>query len=224
MGTLWVPGAERPNLPLIIGPEPVNLPGDVRRGRPPTIARPGAYGVPPLPSVDIRTWRPRKSLCYGTFTHRDRNGNVLWERTVPNLFHDEGERWLLANSLDTNDAAAGVGASIYAGLRSNSAAETDTLASGTTELASSGYARQAVSTTTGHTLTQVGGDWRATSGTITWTNNSGGAWTGAVAGFICTVSSGTSGLLIASFALTVTRTLQGFGDSMNFSYYVSVSE
>lgn len=190
---------------------------------PPALLRPGRAPLA-LPRLNLEEYRPRKSLFRGNFQHVDRRGKVLWERRdVPNLLHDEGELWILANSFDTNHASAGVPASIYAGLRSDAAAEVDTLAAGLTELSDTGYARQAISTTTGFTMSTSGGDYRATSGTVTWTNSSGGAWTGAVAALLCTVSSGTAGLLIASFALSVTRTLQD-GDSLNFSCYIALSE
>lgn len=154
---------------------------------------------------------------------RDANGDLKWaEYDRPNLLHDEGEEAVLSAYFDTD--ASGFGAppaNLYMGLRTNSPAEGDTLASGLTEVSGTGYARGAVSTTTGFTLSQVSGDWRATSGSVVFTAS--GTWTGATNLFLCTVSSGTSGKLIASVALSATRTLLS-GDTLTVSTYCVLGE
>jgi hypothetical protein len=154
---------------------------------------------------------------------RDKDGNLKWrEENIPNLLHDEGEEAILSAYFDTDLSGFGAPpANLYVGLRSDAAAEADTLASGLDEISGTGYARQAVSTTTGFTLSQSGGDWRATSGSIVFTAS--GTWTAAVGMFVCTVSSGTSGKLIASVALSATRSLVS-GDTLTTSCYVGLSE
>jgi hypothetical protein len=155
--------------------------------------------------------------------HRNIKGELLYsEEDIPNILHDEGEQAILSAYFDTDLAGFGAPpASLHMGLRTNASAEGDTLASGLTEVSGTGYGRGAVSTTTGFTLSQVGGDYRATSTNVVFTAT--GTWTGAVALFLCTVTSGTAGKLIASIALSTTRTLVN-GDTLTVSCYVVASE
>ncbi|HEU4752649.1 MAG TPA: hypothetical protein VFU47_06025, partial [Armatimonadota bacterium] len=74
---------------------------------------------------------------------------------------------------------------------------------------------------TGFTLSQVSGDYRATSSTVTFTAT--GTWTSATAMFLCTVSAGTAGKLLASVALAATRSLVN-GDTLQVSFFVTCSE
>lgn len=166
-----------------------------------------------------------KHLFYAHVQHRDAEGRLLWEGDeLPNLLHDQGEEAILSAYFDTDLSGFGAPpANLYVGLRQNSPAEGDTLASGVTEEGGAGYARQAVSTATGHTLSQVGGDWQAASGTVTFTNSGGSAWGADTNLFVCTVVSGTSGKLLCSIALSTTRTLQP-GDSVTVSYSCKLSE
>ncbi len=155
---------------------------------------------------------------------RDKNGNLKWaEENVPNLLHDEGEQAILSAYFDTDLSGFGAPpASLYVGLRTSSPgiAESDALTT-LTEVSGTGYARQAVSTTAGFTLSQVSDAYRATSGNVVFTAS--GTWSAAAALFLCTVSSGTSGKLIASVALSTSRTLVS-GDTLTITLYVGLSE
>jgi hypothetical protein len=166
----------------------------------------------------------RRSVTRWDIECRDAQGRLKWiERNVPNLLHDEGEQAILSAYFDTDLSGFGAPpASLYAGLRTSSPsiAESDTLST-LTEVSGTGYARQAVSTTTGFTLSQVTDAYRATSGNIVFTAS--GTWTAAAAIFLCTVSSGTSGKLIASVALSTSRTLVN-GDTLTCTCYVGLSE
>ena len=164
----------------------------------------------------------RRHLFYADVVCRDSSGAVKWaEYRRPNLFHDEGEQALLSAYFDTDLAGFGAPpANLYIGLRSGTLAEADTLAT-ITEVTGTGYARSAVETTTGFTLSQVTGDYRATSTSEVFTAS--GSWTAATALFVTTASTGTAGKLIASVALSTTRTLVS-GDTLTVSTYVSLSE
>ncbi len=161
----------------------------------------------------------------------DKYGNLKWEDLgLDNILHDEGEQALLSAYFAT--AMSGYGAppaNLYLGLDNRgSLAEGDTLASLSGEPAGLGYARKALSTAgTGLSgqdfyINQPGTYYRADSKVVTFTA-SGGAWVSVSKMFLCTVLSGTAGKLIASLALTATRTLQD-GDSLNASLYLGMSE
>jgi hypothetical protein len=162
---------------------------------------------------------------YWNFEHRNYRGDILWEGSdVGNLLHDEGEQAMLSAYFDTDYAGFGAPpANLHFGLRQTAVgAEADTLAT-ITEVTGTGYARQAVSTVTGFTMSQVTGDWRATSNNVTFTNSGGTNWAAAVALFLCTVATGTAGKLLSSAALQTTRTLAP-GDSLTASTYIGLSE
>ncbi len=169
--------------------------------------------------------RTRFARTWWVFEHKNAAGQVLWASDpVPNLLHDEGEQAILSAYFDTDLAGFGAApANLYIGLRQTAVgAEADTLAT-LTEVTGTGYARQAVSTATGFTLSQVTGDYRATSNNVTFTNSGGTNWAAAVALFLGTVLAGTAGKLIASAALQTTRTLAP-GDSLTASTYIGLSE
>jgi hypothetical protein len=172
-----------------------------------------ALGIPRRPDVG----------GFWTVRHLDRRGRLLWADAGHNLWHDEGEQWLLQVAFTE---AQSVPANFYIGLDARtSLAEADTLASLVSEPSTNGYARQPVAsdaTADGWAVTQVGGDYRATSKTVTFTA-SGGSIGPVTKMFVCTVVSGTGGKLVASRALSQSRTLAN-GESLQVSYYVSVGE
>jgi len=119
--------------------------------------------------------------------------------------HQEGLQHLLELLSHRQETPA----DYYIGLAVDaSLAENASLAS-ITEVSGTGYARLLVEdTTVGFPTSESTGtnDWRTILKTVTFTGGAGG-WTGANTAFLCTVSSGTAGKLIASFPLSSTRTL-----------------
>ena len=104
---------------------------------------------------------------------------------------DEGENWILDVALKKNTAQP---TNVYLGLYSDPTTEpgeTATLAT-VTEPSSGGYARIAVA---------CGGDWTLSGSEITAAQKtftaSGAAWGNVYGYFLCTVSSGTSGKMLA---------------------------
>lgn len=172
-------------------------------------------------------WRPVWRVW-----HTDKFGRVLWEMTedIRNILHDEGEQALLSAYFAT--AMSGYGAppaNLYFGLDARGTpAEADTLTSLSGEPSGNGYARQAASTAgTGLSgqdfyINQPAAYYRADSKTVTFTA-SGGDWTAVTQLFICTVVSGTAGKLIATKALSTSRTVTD-GDSLNASMNIGLSE
>jgi len=120
--------------------------------------------------------------------------------------HQEGLQFLL----ELLSARQSLPANFYLGLATDaSLAENATLAS-LTEVSGTGYARIAIEpTAVGFPTSEATGtnDWRTIAKQVTFTGGAGG-WTGANTAFLCTVSSGTAGKLLASFPLAATRTLQ----------------
>jgi hypothetical protein len=120
--------------------------------------------------------------------------------------HTEGLQWMLEICFSEEQSPLGA-AAFYIGLCTNtSLAENATLTS-VTEVEGTGYERQPVaSSNAGWTSATTGtNDRKQTSATVTFT--AGGTWTGATGVFLCTVSTGTAGKLIASVNLSTTRTL-----------------
>ncbi len=99
---------------------------------------------------------------------------------------------------------------LYAGLGNGSrpTADTATLAASVTEVTGTGYARQSLATdsTDWPTVQLESSEGAATSKQVTFTCSSG-TWSTYNYVFLCTVSSGTSGLLIATFDVTTPRAL-----------------
>lgn len=191
-----------------------------------------------IPSAP-RLWTPGKStptplhsrnihVLHAWSVHRNAKGEILWDEGewMPNILHDEGEQAILSAYFDTDLAGFGAPpANLYLGLDNRTAlAEADTLAmGGFNELTvANGYARIAVSTTSGFTLSQPGTYYKASTATLTFTA-SGGNWTAAKHRFLTTVASGTSGKLVASLALSSTRTVLD-GDQLDTTMVVGLSE
>lgn len=172
----------------------------------------------------LKRRKKRRSVTRWTIECRDAEGRLKWiENDRPNLLHDEGEQAILSAYFDTDLSGFGAPpANLYVGLRTSSPSigESDTLST-LTEVSGTGYARGAVSTSSGFTLSQVSDAYRATSGNVVFTAS--GTWTAAAALFLCTVSSGTSGKLIASVALSTSRILAS-GDTLTVTCYVGLSE
>lgn len=156
----------------------------------------------------------------------DKDGNELWREPEPtyNILHDEGEQAILSAYFDTD--APGFGpppADLFIGLDNRATlAETDTLASLVTEPSTGGYARIAVSTTTGFTLTQPVDHYRATSTTVAFTATGGNIGT-VTNRFLCTVDTGTAGLLLVSLALPDPLTIND-GSTLNTNFIIGLSE
>ncbi len=177
-------------------------------------------------------FKKRPHVLHANVTHTDRNGNLLWSaENLDNMLHDEGEIAILSAYFATTMAAYGAPpANLYLGLDARTTlVEADNLAALVGEITTtSGYARSALATagpgTTGQDfyINQPAAYYRADSKTVTFTA-SGAAWSVAKNLFLCTVSSGTTGKLICSLALTADRTLQD-GDSLNASMYIGLSE
>lgn len=170
-------------------------------------------------------------LHIARITHIDRLGNVLWEaKDLHNILHDEGEKYILSAAFATGLSGYGAApANLYLGIDARSSlAEADTLASLSGEPSGNGYARQALSTAgTGLSgqdfyINQPAAYYRADSKSVTF-SASGGDWTAVTRLFLTTASSGTSGKLIASIALSASRTIVD-GDSLAASIYVGLSE
>lgn len=150
------------------------------------------------------------------FQHVDRDGNVLWEQDwTENALANEGEQDILegffrGGSIPTN---------FYIGLINDSGiAETDTLATMTSEPSGNGYSRQV---TTFAATALNGGDYETDSDQETFTASGGNI--GPVDHAILTdVASGTAGSLLAYVPLSTSRTLTD-GDSLNVTVTVSLA-
>jgi len=177
--------------------------------------------------------RRRLHVLHAWSVQRDAAGRVRWDegRWTSNILHDEGERYILSAAFDTD--LAGYGApptNLYLGLSARDAlAEDDTLAmEDFNEVTGTGYARIPISTSSGFTLTQPGDYYQASTTELTFTNSAdpedgGQPWAPATERFLCTAASGTSGLLIASIALSVERVLQP-GDSLSTTVVIGLAE
>jgi len=176
-----------------------------------------------LNSVRALLGLPPRSHAHSIWTvrHRDAEGRLLWAGCGHNILHDEGELFF-CQVLFTEEAS--VPASYYLGLDNRtSLAEADALSDLVGEPSGNGYARQAVaSDATDFTISQESGDYQAKTKTVTFTAD-GGDIGPVTKMFLCTVASGTSGVLIASKALSQERTLSD-GESLECSFYIRFSE
>jgi hypothetical protein len=189
-----------------------------------------------LAIVALRMWavrklRGRRTGLHFVWTarHYDANHRLIWSNVgIHNLLHDEGEQYVLETAFSE---AQSVPVNFYLGLddRTNAVlgdliAETDTLTNLANEPSGNGYARQAVaSNDTDITVSMVGGDYRATTKTVTFTCTGSGGIGPVTTGFLCTVVSGTSGKLISSIALGSARTLAA-NETLDFDTYISLGE
>lgn len=147
------------------------------------------------------------------------------EELIPNIFHDEGEEYLVKVAFTEETA---VPANHYIGLDDRaSLAEGDTLTTvNATEPSGNGYARVAVATdNVDYTATQPAGNWQVASKTVTFTASGGPIPAAGVVDnmFLCDQASGTAGDLYASVALSTSRTILD-GDSLNVDITIEISE
>ncbi len=145
------------------------------------------------------------------FTHRDKDGNIIWEDIIENALADEGEQAML-DVFYRNGAAP---TQFYIRLYNDTPVETDTLSTLTGEPAGNGYAPQLVerSNVGFPTIQQdANGDWQIVSKTVTF-SASGGSW-GPVTYAVLATTSDNTGKLIAFVALSQSRTLND-GESLD---------
>ena len=145
------------------------------------------------------------------FTHRDKDGNVIWEDVIENALADEGEQAMLDVFYRNGTAPTG----FYIRLYNDTPVETDTLATLVGEPAGNGYAAQLVerSNVGFPTIQQdANGDWQIISKTVTF-SASGGSW-GPVTYAVLATTSDNTGKLIAFVALSQSRTLND-GESLD---------
>lgn len=152
----------------------------------------------------------------------DRFGRLLWEECPLNIFHDEGEQFVLEVCFTE---AQTVPTDYFIGLDDRaSLAEADTLPP-TNEPSGNGYARQPVTSDGADwTVAIPAGNYIATSKVVTFTAAAGPI---PVAGVVANMFLGTtiddSGKLIASVALSGDRTIAD-GDSLNTDIAIELSE
>lgn len=178
---------------------------------------------------ELRYARKHKPHVFAAYSWGiDAEGNLIWVDPLQlNILHDEGEQYILSAAFDTDLSGFGAPpANLYLGLDNRTTpAEADTLATVGSggEPTIGGYARQAIPTTNGFTLAQPGTYYQATSTTESF----GPATTGGMGTvknrFLCTVVSGTGGKLIATVALSTTRTINE-GDTLNTNIILGLSE
>ncbi len=183
----------------------------------------------PLLFNELKTGRrfrrtPRLHVVFADVSHI-RDGRVIWrEEDLENILHDEGEIALLSAYFDTDLAGYGPPpASLYLGLDNRTTVtEAQTLANLSGEPSGNGYARQAVSTTTGWTISAPVDDYQAKTGTIVF-NATGAGWGPVSRLFLTTAASGTTGKLLVTVSLSTSRTLLG-GDQLNVDLAIKMSE
>jgi len=130
----------------------------------------------------------------------DARGRLIGKSTGPNITHDEGEQFM-AQVLFSQEAS--VPDNYYIGMdKRGTLTEGDTLADLVDEPEGSGYARQPVPSESGswaiEDSTYIWGGWKAKSKEVTFTA-SGGTIPSCLHLFLCTVASGTSGVLLSSY-------------------------
>lgn len=158
--------------------------------------------------------------------HVSVTGEVLFEDRGPNIFHDEGEEWLLDVAFTevlTPPTDFYLGCDDRDGVDNAAPAEADTLASLVGEPdGTNGYSRQAVtSNDTDWTVDQPSGDYRATSKTVTFTASGGPI--GPLTTLFLATSSDNTGRLLCTRALSQERNLAD-GESLECSMYIEVGE
>jgi hypothetical protein len=139
---------------------------------------------------------------------------------MANQVHTEGLQYLLELGFTAQQSAP---SNFYIGLATDaSLAENATLA-GLTEVAGTGYSRQACAVgATDFTSASTGSnDRKVTTKQVTFTCSAGDWTQGAQTAFLCSVASGTSGKLIASIPLAAARNLQN-GDTEKVTMVVEL--
>lgn len=153
------------------------------------------------------------------FKHRDKHGKIIDAWTEFNALADEGEFFVLDVAL----RGALKATNFYLGLVNDTPIETDALTDLTGEPSGNGYSRQTIeSSNVGWpTLALDGGDYKATSKTVTFTA-SGGTIGPVTYAFLAT-STDNTGKLMTYVVLSTPRTLAD-GESLECSQSVKLSE
>lgn len=151
-----------------------------------------------------------------------RDGKCIWEaHDLPNVFHLDGQQFVLQNSFDTDGDLATVPSQYYLGLDDrDNLSEGDDLEQIDAEPSSNGYARQSISSSSGFSVGLKSGTMTATSGIVSFIATSG-PWGPVQNVFLATSIDGT-GTLIASTGLSARRTVLA-GDSISVRINLSLS-
>lgn len=157
-----------------------------------------------------------KELGVAHVIHRNAKGEILWEGEAHNALTYWGQINILSHTFGA--VAAPAADAWHMALLTATPAGKGTAWGSVSELGSSGYARVNVPSWTRTTSTSS--DNSAATGSRSWTNSSGSAWTGVTALAIVDAASGapsTYGYL-SYIALSTTRTLQP-GDTLTINPY-----
>jgi hypothetical protein len=141
-----------------------------------------------------------------------RNGKVIWEdRNIHNTLHQLGEAFLLTACF-ANDGSI-LPNNYYFGLDNRTTISiNDTISSLIDEPVSGGYARIPISSSSGFTITSIGGIYRAVTPTLIYTGASSGF--GPVKNLFMVTTPDNTGTLVSSAPLSSSITLAS-GDSVN---------
>jgi hypothetical protein len=151
-----------------------------------------------------------------------RDSKIIWEaKNIKNVLHTQGEEFLLTALFKTTDAS--IPTFYYLGLDNRTTPDvSDVLAASLYgEPTSNGYSRQAVSSATGFTISEVDGVNRATSLIVSF-SASGGSW-GPISNLFLATTINNTGHLIATAALGSTRTLQN-GDFITMKFALALRD
>lgn len=151
--------------------------------------------------------------------HYDAAGQCIYEeKNLPNLWHIEGQQFVLSLAFDT-ESGFEAPSNYYLGLDNRGTIDIeDTLELISDEPSTNGYARQAVSSSSGFAIGISEGKLKATTGVLTFVA-SGGSW-GPVSNLFLATTINNTGLLIATVALSSTRTI---ADGESFTVRVGLS-
>lgn len=148
--------------------------------------------------------------------HRNAKGELLWKGLGHNALTYWGQINILSHTFSGTTAPATN--AWYIALLTATPAGPGTAWGSVTELASTGYARVNVASWTCTTSTSANNS--CATGSRSWTNSSGSAWTGVTAMAIVDAANGAPSTYgyISYIALSTTRTLQP-GDSLTINPY-----
>lgn len=138
--------------------------------------------------------------------HLNKKGEIIWKQNdVNNIFHVEGHYFLVNLAFNTSSGIT-VPANYYLGLDNRTTVQaSDTFEELSEEPTQNGYARQAVNSLSGFTISFDGTIYRAISGTVTF-EATGGSWGPVINLFLGTTSDDT-GYLISTVVLETSRTV-----------------
>lgn len=191
--------------------------------------------IPNLPTISVPGRPARRkgkpSIVHAMSYHWDKFGNLKWVEPgwQHNLLHAEGEQFILGHIFDTDNAFLPntYPSNFYIGLDARAAiADADDLSDLSGEPSGSGYARKAVSTETGFTLSDSGDFYVATSASVEF-EASGGDWSEVTNRFLTTAASssspGVDARLIATVPLQTPRTLLD-GDKLTVNIILGLAD